>query len=116
MNSEVEPKFKTVEKIEELKNLIGELIQIRYPRHPKPDEFVMGHLGRVEESERTIDGEKIKEIVIYMKNGYRKVGMTVTFNEYRDALRETGKIHPEVYIPRVKKRGIEYIVMLEPSA
>ena len=122
MTSEIKHEFKKIESIEELNNLGNKLIQIRYPRHPKPDEFILGRLGRVKEPERTIDGEKIKDIVIYIKNGYRKVGTTITFDEYQNALQENKeirpkvrKIHPEVYIPRVKKHEIEYMVMSEPS-
>jgi hypothetical protein len=108
MTSEIKGEFKRVENIGELNNLVGKLIQVYNPNF---DEYTMGYLKRVEESRRGVKGEETRDIVIYLKDGVRTVGGTIDIEKYK---KET-RIHPTVYIPRVLKREISFMLMSEPS-
>jgi len=112
MTSAVVEEFKPVESVEELKVLEGELIQIY---NPKFNEYVVGRLKKVEETKRTVKGMEKIDVVIYLKRGFRKTGMIIDMESYEENLKKPRVIIPEVYIPRVKERKIEYKRMSVPS-
>jgi len=108
MASEVKPEFKKIEGIEELKDLIGKVIQIHNPLYElKHDQYAVGVLERVEESKRTIDGEEKTDIVVHLKHCLVRYGKPIGAGLYESA--ETKFKSRE--FRRVTKHEMGYIVM-----
>jgi len=99
MPTEAKDEFKRVKSIEELESLTGELIQIHYP---EPDDYIIGYLKKAEKS------KKIDDIEMYLSSFVRRKGKSIPISLYKNLPK-----HPKVFIPRVLRRGIEYMIMKE---
>lgn len=98
-----------VESIETLEGLKGQLVQVYYPGEKG---YVAGVLKKVEPTKRIKNGEEIKDVTIYLKNGVERPDKPIPLSLY-EKMQRTGRAIPEVFIPRTKERGIRYMLLLQ---
>jgi len=100
--------FKRIEGIEELKSLVGQLVQFY---NPEADGYAMGKVKKVYSSKRTVEAKEEIDMAIELKDGVQRPGKPYTIEKYEEIRERRSAVH----IGRVMKRGMRYMVMSEPS-